>query len=179
MIKNIEFKAKYRNVQAAEAILNSLNAEYRGEDHQTDTYFNVRSGRLKMRQGNIENALIYYQREDNPDASPSDVILYNSDYPDKILSILKITVGVKIIVKKIRKIYLIKNVKIHLDKVSRLGTFLEVEAIDSDNTRSASELQEQCEHFKKVFAINDTDLISVSYSDMLLALDDRNELFNV
>ena len=61
---NIEFKARTNNIQALEEKLLSLNPQFIGEDHQKDTYYNVKTGRLKLREGNIENALIWYQRED-------------------------------------------------------------------------------------------------------------------
>lgn len=61
---NIEIKAKSNNQDAIREILKSKNADVKGIDHQIDTYFNVNFGRLKLREGNIENHLIHYQRED-------------------------------------------------------------------------------------------------------------------
>ena len=61
---NFEFKATTTNQQAQEEKLKILNPTYIGEDHQKDTYYNVTEGRLKLREGNIENALIWYQRAD-------------------------------------------------------------------------------------------------------------------
>jgi adenylate cyclase class IV len=56
---NFEFKASTENLGLLEQILVGLNPIFIGEDHQIDTYFNTNIGRLKMREGNIENALIY------------------------------------------------------------------------------------------------------------------------
>ena len=61
---NIEIKAKSDNQTMIREILTSKNADFKGIDHQIDTYFNVNFGRLKLREGNIENHLIHYQRED-------------------------------------------------------------------------------------------------------------------
>jgi adenylate cyclase, class 2 len=57
-------------------VLLVLHPKFIGTDHQIDTYFNVQKGRLKLREGNIENALIQYNRANVLDAKQSDVILY-------------------------------------------------------------------------------------------------------
>ena len=59
-ILNIEFKARAKDIAALEILLLQHNPSFIGEDHQIDTYFNVQVGRLKLREGNIENALIHY-----------------------------------------------------------------------------------------------------------------------
>ena len=60
---NFEFKAKAKELPRLEEKIMALGPRYIGEDHQVDTYFNVTTGRLKLREGYIENALIYYERE--------------------------------------------------------------------------------------------------------------------
>ena len=62
-IKNFEFKAKVEDLEKYEKKLLTLNPKYQGLDHQIDTYFNAKFGRLKLREGNIENSLINYDRE--------------------------------------------------------------------------------------------------------------------
>jgi adenylate cyclase class IV len=72
-----EFKAHCNNIQLAEEKLQTLNPIFIGEDHQIDTYFNVETyGRLKLREGNIENTLIYYDRGNTANAKQSNVLLY-------------------------------------------------------------------------------------------------------
>ena len=63
-ILNIEFKAKTNKLTEQENLFLKQRPLFIGEDHQVDTYFNVAVGRLKLREGNIENALIHYERED-------------------------------------------------------------------------------------------------------------------
>jgi adenylate cyclase, class 2 len=168
-ILNIEFKARTNNLSGLEALLKQQRPEFKGEDQQVDTYFNVEDGRLKLREGNIENALIHYEREDYAGAKSSHVLLYHHQ-PDKALKeILIRTLGVKAVVDKKRKIYFINNVKFHFDTVEGLGTFVEVEAIDKDGTIGKEKLQTQCEEYAALFGIADKDYCSVSYSDMILA----------
>ena len=125
---NIEFKAVANNIEALEEKLLSLSPKFIGEDHQKDTYYDVQIGRLKLREGNIENALIWYQREDIAGAKQSDILLYQHAPDEALKQILVKLHGIKIVVDKIRKIYFVDNVKFHFDRVKGLGTFIEVEA---------------------------------------------------
>ena len=69
---NIEIKANCSKPELLHEKLFELGADFIGTDHQIDTYFNVPDGRLKLREGNIENALIGYSRPDQPDAKRSE-----------------------------------------------------------------------------------------------------------
>ena len=167
-VLNIEFKATTNKLEELEALLQQHDPLFIGEDHQVDTYFNVPVGRLKLREGNIENALIHYEREDTAGSKSSHVLLYQHQ-PDKALKeILIKTLGIKAIVDKRRKIYFINNVKFHFDTVSGLGTFVEVEAIDKDGSIGKEKLQAQCDEYAALLGIRAEDYCSVSYSDMVL-----------
>lgn len=167
-ILNIEFKATTNNLAALEALLLQHNPLFFGEDHQIDTYFNVSAGRLKLREGNIENALIHYERENTAGAKSSHILLYQHQ-PDKTLKeILIKTMGIKAVVDKRRKIYFINNVKFHFDTVEGLGTFVEVEAIDKEGTIGKEKLQAQCNKYAALLGIAAEDFCALSYSDMIL-----------
>jgi adenylate cyclase, class 2 len=167
-IFNIEFKATTNKLAALETLLKQYNPLFIGEDHQVDTYFNVQSGRLKLREGNIENALIHYERENTAGVKASHVLLYQHQ-PDKALKdILTKTLGIKAIVDKRRRIYFINNVKFHFDTVDGLGTFVEVEAIDKDGTIGKEKLQAQCDEYATLFNLTAADFCALSYSDMVL-----------
>jgi len=169
-IKNFEFKASVNELTFYEQKLLTLNPKYKGEDHQIDTYFNAPKGRLKLREGTIENALINYQRENTADAKLSEVILYQHT-PDKALKdILTAQLGIKIVVDKRRKIYFIDNVKFHFDTVAGLGTFIEVEAIDAKEQFTITELKGQCDYYYSLFELEKSNLIDQSYSDLIAAL---------
>jgi adenylate cyclase class 2 len=165
---NIEFKAKANNVNALEEKLLSLQPVFIGEDHQKDTYYNVQEGRLKLREGNIENALIWYQRENIGGAKQSDILMYKHLPDEALKKILLKLHGIKIVVDKIRKIYFVDNVKFHFDRVDALGSFIEVEAIDSTGEIGIEKLKAQCDFYINFFEINQHDFMKESYSDMLL-----------
>ena len=59
----VDIKARCNNLDTIRKILQSKNADFKGVDHQTNTYFKINHGRLKLREGIIENYLIHYQRE--------------------------------------------------------------------------------------------------------------------
>jgi adenylate cyclase class 2 len=167
-ILNFEFKAKTTELDNLEKKLLELNPKFIGEDNQTDTYFNVTTGRLKLREGNIENSLIYYERQNTAGAKQSDVLLYRHN-PDKTLKDILIKLhGIKVIVEKIRKIYFIDNVKFHFDTIPELGTFIEVEAIDKNGNIGIEKLKEQANKYAALFNIKPSDYIALSYSDLIL-----------
>ena len=168
-ILNFEFKARTTELENLENKFLDLDPKFIGEDNQTDTYFNVTRGRLKLREGNIENALIYYERENTTGAKQSDVLLYQHN-PDKTLKDILIKIhGIKVIVEKRRRIYFIENVKFHFDTIAQLGTFIEVEAIDKDGSLGIEKLKEQADKYAEFFNIQPEDFIAISYSDMLQA----------
>ena len=168
MIKNIEIKARCADPERIRKILNGLGSECIGIDHQIDTYFRVKEGRLKLRQGNIENALIYYVRPDMPGPKPSDVLLHPTPDGTSLSTLLEASLGVLSRVDKLREIHFIGNVKFHLDEVKGLGSFVEIEAIDQDGDLDTDHLRAQCHHYLQLFGIEPDELLHDSYSDQLL-----------
>jgi adenylate cyclase, class 2 len=166
---NFEFKAGVEHWEEQEAIIRRRATQYAGEDHQVDTYFNVAHGRLKLRQGTIENALIQYQRTNTADAKESKVILYQHTPDNSLKEALVAALGIKVVVDKKRKIYFIDNVKFHFDYVEELGHFVEVEAIDIDGSVGIEPLKEQCKFYAELLKIQPQQMIAQSYSDLLLA----------
>ena len=165
---NIEIKARTTDPERIRKILHSSDADFRGTDHQVDTYFRINSGRLKLREGNIENNLIHYHREDKEGPKKAEVMLFRSEPGSSLKEILVRSLGILMVVDKIREIYFIGNVKFHIDRVKDLGNFIEIEAIDSDGTIGQETLYSQCRHYLDLFSIKAEDLIPVSYSDLLL-----------
>lgn len=165
---NVEIKARCSNPKKVRAILEQERAEYRGLDHQVDTYFKVNNGRLKLREGNIENALVFYERDNQEGPKDSNVVLYSNQPGSSLKQALSSSCGVLVVVDKQRHIYFIDNVKFHVDEVQDLGSFCEIEAIDQTGDIGREKLLQQCEHYMKLLGIKDEDLMSCSYSDILL-----------
>jgi adenylate cyclase class 2 len=165
---NVEIKAKCSNASKMRIWLLDNNADFKGTDHQTDTYFNVENGRLKLRQGNIENSLIHYHRNNQAGPKDSHVTMTKVANGSELKAVLTKALGIKVEVVKSREIYFIDNVKFHLDEVPALGHFVEIEAIDFDGSVGKEKLLEQCNHYMEMLGIEPTDLMEVSYSDLLL-----------
>jgi len=166
-IRNFEFKARVDNIEEYENKLLKLAPIFKGIDYQIDTYFNVSNGRLKLREGNIENSLINYDRENISESKQSNIILYKHKPNIVLKNILIKQLGVKVVVDKQRKIYFINNVKFHFDIVEGLGTFIEVEAIDTKEEFSLSQLKEQCDRYFDYFGLDNSQLVDESYSDLV------------
>jgi adenylate cyclase, class 2 len=175
---NIEIKARTNNTAPIRDYLLQSGATSKGTDQQVDTYFNVPKGRLKLRQGNIENSLIYYERDDLAGPKQSNFNLVSVPDGGTLLLLLTNSLGIKVQVKKNRDIYYIKNVKFHIDELPDLGNFIEIEASNQPQgyrQLNAQQLREQCEFYVKVLEIQDEHMIQHSYSDMLLSLRGRSK----
>ncbi len=167
-ILNIEIKARTKQPAKIRNILKTKNAKYKGLDHQIDTYFKVHNGRLKLREGAIENHLIYYARENQKGPKRSEVMLFKTRPGSTLKELLVAANGILTIIDKKREIYFIDNVKFHLDAVKGLGSFVEIEAIDKDGSIGEKKLLQQCEHYLKLFGISESELVATSYSDLKL-----------
>jgi adenylate cyclase class 2 len=146
-IQIIEFKAAIPDIAAAEIKLQTLSPFFKGEDHQVDTYFNTTRGRLKLREGDIESALIWYDRPNDAGNKLSNVLLYKPNPGTDLKNILTQSNGIK---------------------VKGLGQFIEVEAIDEDGSLGVDHIKAQCEHYARFFEIEQQQYISHSYSDLII-----------
>ena len=166
-ITNIEFKAMVNDLREVETRLQTLSPVFKGLDHQIDTYFNVPHGRLKLREGNIEHALIQYHRDNLAGAKESTVVLYKHKPDPALKQILTLQFGVLKVVDKQRKIYFIDHVKFHFDQVLGLGEFMEVEVINENNRFTMEELQAECKRWIGFFDILPEQFVETSYSDLV------------
>lgn len=165
---NVEIKASCHNPAQVKATLEADGADFKGIDHQIDTYFKVPRGRLKLREGNIEGALIHYDRPDQEGPKQSDVTLFPTSTGSGLKEVLTKGLEILAVVDKKRAIYFIDNVKFHLDEVKELGSFVEIEAIDTTGKIGRQKLQDQCDYYINRLGIFSDDLLNNSYSDMLL-----------
>jgi predicted adenylyl cyclase CyaB len=167
-INIIEFKARVTDPENIERLLQTKKPVFAGQDRQIDTYFNVSDGRLKLREGSIESALIWYDRPNDAGSKQSQVLLHKYKSSSGLKEILIKLHGIKVVVDKQRRIYFIDNVKFHFDEVEGLGKFIEVEAIDNSGELGLGKIQEQCDFYANLFEIKPSEYIAVSYSDLLL-----------
>ena len=169
---NVEIKAVCNDPSSVRDYLVNHSAVFKGIDEQTDTYFNVNDGRLKLREGNIENNLIFYNRNNQAGPKSSHFHLVKIEDAKGLKEVLERSCGIKMIVRKRREIYYIDNVKFHIDDVPGLGSFIEIEAGNILANKTEAELLDQCNFYLKEFGVKKEDLIAESYSDMLMKVND-------
>jgi adenylate cyclase class 2 len=165
--RNIEIKARLNDFSQARNVASATATDRLGILEQIDTYFNCEHGRLKLREilGQASE-LIWYQRPNEAGPRESRFGLIEVEKPDEVKSDLRKLLGVWKVVKKTREVFLYHNVRIHLDKVDGLGSFLEFEAIVDDLN------DDQLGHHRLDFLCNEfslsaSDFIAGSYSDMI------------
>jgi predicted adenylyl cyclase CyaB len=163
---NIELKARCEDLGRLRERLATLGAESLEPERQVDTYFTVSHGRLKLRESLQSGAeLIYYARSDAPEARESHYEVYRVEDPEGLKEILEKALGVRAVVAKRREVYLIGDVRVHLDKVQGLGSFIELEGIVGDPAelpRVAAEVQS----LQRTLKIEAHALVRESYSDL-------------
>lgn len=170
MYADISLKARCADPEVIESILAGLNADYQGLDVQTDTYYETAEGRLKHRQGNIENRLIQYKRIPQEVGCKTEVTLYLKNPSSETVAEVCRGKAVLAQVRKARKIFFIGNVKIHLDQIDKLGSFVEIEAIDLDGSVGIEVLRQQCDYYKSILQIDDEAIVNQDYIDLIKQL---------
>lgn len=161
--KDYTIKAKLERHTEIKKALRSLGAVYLGLDKQTDYYYETEVGKLKYRRGNIENLITHYKRDLVNGIEKSTVYRYEKNPSLKEIEELKSTRKLIGITYKERDIYILKNIKIHLDYIPDNEYFLEIEAIDRENLFTDTELQQQCLSLIKRLQIPKDDLTRTGY----------------
>ena len=165
-MKNLEFKANCESLDVLRQRLASLHAEHRRTMKQLDTYFNSPQGRLKLREINTHKAeLIYYERSDLAESRYSNYQICDISEPTAFKQIATMAWGVKGVVEKRRELWMFGETRIHLDEVTDLGQFVELETVIHSQTEAEAQTEHQL--VKDTLGIKEEDLVSVSYSDMI------------
>lgn len=128
MAQNIELKIKLDNFSGVTEILHQNNIKLETILRQRDIYYKNKNGLLKLRIYNGTGELIFYQRnEDQKDrVSNYHLLKVDPEYAEDFFSKL---FEIEVEVVKERRLYLYNNTRIHLDKVDKLGSFLELETV--------------------------------------------------
>ena len=169
MAKNVEIKARIAGQEFEAICRKSKSLATKGpiELRQTDTFFATQRGRLKVREfGDGTAELIFYIRPDATGPKTSDYILSRCD--PSVKESLTNAYSVSGIVEKHRTVYLFDQTRIHLDRVTGLGTFLELEVVlgDDDTVAFGEEVAKQ---ILTKLNVAESDLVSGAYVDLLAA----------
>jgi adenylate cyclase class 2 len=167
--RNVELKAHDPDSSRTLELALAAGAEDRGLLRQRDTYFAAPRGRLKLREEEPGGAtLIAYERPDAAAERVSDYRLVPVAEPEPLRAALAAANGIAVVVVKERRLLLWdETVRIHLDDVEGLGSYLELEAVaapGSDLTRERA----QVARLRDALAIHDDALVEGSYADSLI-----------
>ncbi|MES1193540.1 MAG: cytidine deaminase [Solirubrobacterales bacterium] len=166
-LRNVELKARDHDPEATLAAALAHGAVDHGVLTQVDTYFAAREGRLKLREEDGTATLIAYARADEATARTSAYHLVAVPDPAALKAALDDALGTVVVVEKFRRLLLWQDVRIHLDAVEGLGTWLELEAVapaDSDLTEEHRKVAE----LRAVLAMVDEHVVATGYAAMLL-----------
>jgi predicted adenylyl cyclase CyaB len=165
-MRNVEIKARLQDRSAVEARLAALPVHFEATLHQRDVFFDVPHGRLKLRFVNGAAELIQYERADRAVLRPSDYRLLPVQDGETLLQILQGALGTCGEVHKVRQLYRMDNVRIHLDRVRDLGEFLELEAV-VDAQHDEASCRQAADRLLAALAIPSSCFESRAYVDLL------------
>jgi adenylate cyclase class IV len=167
MARNIEIKASVRDLELLERKVVALGCEGPKIIDQEDTFFPCRHGRLKLRTFSERSGeLIFYERADRSGPKASFYLRTPTSDPGCLCESLRRAYGIAGVVKKRRRLYLKGRTRIHLDQVSHLGDFLELEVVLEDGESDAAGTEE-AEHLISALGIERADFIEGAYIDLL------------
>ncbi len=167
MPTNIEFKARIHDFAAASDTASALAGSPPTIIVQEDVFFQCGKGRLKLRiLGERQGELIHYLRDDVSGPKQSFYTVVPTSAPHELRLLLSAALGETIVVRKTRAIYLLGSTRIHLDKVERLGEFMEVEVVLEEG-QAAEQGEEIATDLLRRFGIRESDLIATAYADLL------------
>jgi adenylate cyclase, class 2 len=165
--RNIELKATDPTPSRSIAVCRALDAQNRGTIWQRDSYFDVPVGGLKLREEKPGRPhLIQFQRADEPQQRESRYRTIEVEDPQTLLDALTAAIGSTVVVIKRRRLFLWQGVRIHLDEVEHLGTFIELEAVAPPDSDLSHE-HELISELRDAFAITDERLVAIGYAKQL------------
>ncbi len=168
--RNVELKATDLDPERSLQVCRALGARDEGTLWQRDTYFAVARGRLKLREQEPGVPhLIGYARADRPEQRESRyriAALAGGADAAATRAMLEAALGIECVVVKERRLFLWHDVRIHLDRVEGLGTFIELEAVAPADSDLSAE-HERVAQLREALAISDERLVAQGYADQL------------
>lgn len=167
MARNVEIKARVRDVAGLRRGLEALADGPGTVLEQEDVFFAVAEGRLKLRREAGRGArLIAYRRPDARGPKTSRYVLMDAPQPDVLEAALSLSPGVMGRVKKRRELRFCGRTRLHLDEVEGLGAFLEFEVVLEDGEPEAEGVSEARRLMTRL-GLKEGDLVAAAYIDLL------------
>ena len=172
-MRNLELKCRVGRFDALRRALATIGAVQESPAlRQVDWYFSVPRGRLKLRQESRGGGeLIFYVR---PSTRGRRLSVYRR------LPVLDVkgtrrllaeVLGEVACVSKSREVWIFRNARIHLDRVNKLGAFVEVEVVVRRGTRQARALMNEV---VRTLRLSPTAFVGGSNADLLVDRSDAH-----
>ena len=167
MAHNIEIKARVPDFDALLARAGRLAGTEPELIVQTDTFFAVPRGRLKLREfADGRGELIAYERPNDAGPKTSRYALAPCNDARAMGSLLATMLGVAGTVHKTRRLFLAGRTRIHLDTVEGLGAFMELEVVLAAG-ESALEGEQEALRLMAELGIRPENLVKGAYIDLM------------
>lgn len=167
-MQNVEVKYELRDPALCRVILARLGARLAATIRQRDTYFRVPDGRLKKREteeGGTE--WILYHRLNRPSPRLSHFTIFTD--AEALARFGQQPLPVWVIIEKSREVWLLREVRLHIDDVEGLGKFFEIEALVTPRQHVGLCRREVQRIVKELGGVVLGGAIAGGYSDMLAA----------
>jgi adenylate cyclase class IV len=169
MPNNMELKARTPDPERVARLAGDLAGTGPTLLVQEDTFFPCATGRLKLRKlAPDRGELIHYARPDRAGPKLSSYSLVPTTAPDALRDALAAALGVTVVVRKTRRLWLVGPTRVHLDEVEGLGSFLELEVVLTEG-QAAAEGERTARELMAALGVAEADLVDVAYADLLLA----------
>lgn len=127
---SVEYRAELRDAVFASSILRKLGATRIISLDIVDTYFNIPTGTLKQREAKSEPTdFIFYERKALASPRLCTFTIYSKEAAKERYGVQPLPVLTRVM--KHRSMYMLGNVRMHIDDVEDVGTFMEFETLVS------------------------------------------------
>lgn len=170
MTRILDTKARCDDFAAARDVLRDAGATHERTLDQTDTYFTAAHGWLKLRETCVHGSdrvtadLIAYRRSGERDVGECTFSVLPVDDADSWRAALSDVLGVVVDVHKTREVWCWETTEVHLDDVTGLGLFVELET-GADGDEHAADAHRQR---ATALGVDHGSAVGGSYSDLLL-----------
>jgi adenylate cyclase len=165
-VQNLEAKFKLPDLGRARRQAEAIGYSFKATLLQRDTFFQVKNGKMKLREEESGAWMIFYGRQDSQHLKLSSYEIVPIAEPEKTRAMMTRALGILATVRKTRILMMRANVRLHLDRVDALGEFGEIEAVlgehgDPESSRPA------VEQLLDALGVERAALIAGSYFEML------------
>jgi predicted adenylyl cyclase CyaB len=167
MARNVEIKARVVDLADVRRKASDLATGPSEVLTQTDTFFVVPTGRLKVREfSDGTGELIAYHRDDRFGPKESQYAIVRVADARALCHALSQVLPVRGRVVKRRELFLVGRTRVHLDQVEQLGSFVELEVVLLDGEPVESGEREARTLMSRL-GISDQLLLPEAYIDLL------------